>query len=205
LEVKGAAATLVTLVLAALALAAGVPTAGATDGCSSTTTQPFLPWLDVASYTLAPNGGFEHGGTSWRLRNGAATVPGNEPFHVTAADDETSLALPPGASATSAEVCVRLLDPTLRLFASNTGSSDSTLKVEVLYTNLLGQSTQSTVATLAGASEWRPTLPLPFVANLGALPLLTDGTVSVAFRFTAEGDGGAWRIDDVYVDPFKGV
>jgi hypothetical protein len=75
----------------------------------------------------------------------------------------------------------------------------------VLFTNLLGGSSRSTVAILGGAHDWQPTLPLPFLANLGALPLLTNGTVSVSFRFTAQGDEGAWRIDDVYVDPFKGV
>jgi hypothetical protein len=203
--VKGSAATLAALVFAMVALAAGVPTASAGDGCASTATQPFLPWLDPAHYALAPNGGFEDGSASWRLRNGAVPVTGNEPFYVTAADDDSSLALPPGASATSGDVCVHLLDPTLRFFVANEGSPRSTLKVEVLYTNLLGGSSGSTVAVLTGAREWQPTLPLPFLANLGALPLVTDGTVEVGFRFTAQGDGGEWRIDDVYVDPFKEV
>jgi hypothetical protein len=203
--VKGSAATLAALVLVVISLSAGVPTASAGDGCASTTTQPFLPWLDPASYALAPNGGFEDGAVSWRLRNGAVPVAGNEPFHVTSAGDDSSLALPPGASATSADVCVRLLDPTLRLFVANAGSPASTLKVEALYTNLLGGSSRSTVAILTGARGWQPTLPLPFLANLGALPLVTSGTVEVGFRFTAQGEGGEWRIDDVYVDPFKEV
>jgi hypothetical protein len=203
--VKGSAATLATLVLALVALAGGVQPASATDRCASSATQPFLPWLDPAHYALAPDGGFEDGAESWRLRGGAAPVDGNEPFHVTAADDDRSLALPPGASATTDEVCVRLLDPTLRFFVANEGAAGSTLKVEVLSTSLLGGSSRSTVAVLTGSREWQPTLPLPFLANLGALPLLTDGTVDVAFRFTAQGDGGAWRIDDVYVDPFKEV
>jgi hypothetical protein len=202
---KGSAAALAAFVLAVVALTAGVPTASAADACASSATQPFLPWLDPASYVLAPNGGFEDGSASWRLRDGAVQVDGNEPFHVTAAADSRSLALPPGASATTGQVCVGLLDPTLRLFVANSGSATSTLKVEVLYTNLLGGSSRSTVAVLGGARQWQPTLPLPFLANLGALPLVTTGTAQVAFRFTAQGDGGAWQIDDVYVDPFKGV
>jgi hypothetical protein len=203
--VKGSAAALAAFCLAVVALAVGGPTASAADGCSSDTTQPFLPWLDPASYVLAPNGGFEDGAESWRVRDGAVPVDGNEPFHVTAAGDSRSLALPAGSSATTGDVCVRLLDPTLRFFVANSGSASSTLKVEVLFTNLLGGSSRSTVATLSGAREWQPTLPLPFLANLGALPLLTSGTVSVSFRFSAQGDDGSWRIDDVYVDPFKGV
>ena len=78
-------------------------------------------------------------------------MAGNEPFHVTAAGDASSLALPPGGSATSDEVCVHLLDPTLRFFVANQGSATSTLKVEALYTNLLGGSSRSTVAVLGGA------------------------------------------------------
>ena len=202
---KGSAATLAMLVFAVVALAGGVQKASASDGCASTSTQPFLPWLDLAYYTLAPNGGFEDGAESWQLRDGAAPVQGNEPFHVTAASDERSLELPPGASATGDEVCVRLLDPTLRFFVANDGSAASTLKVEALYKNLFGGSSRSTVAILSGSRAWQPTLPLPFLANLGALPLLTDGTVQVRFRFTVQGVDGAWRIDDVYVDPFKGV
>jgi hypothetical protein len=33
----------------------------------------------------------------------------------------------------------------------------------------------------------------------GALPLLTS---SVQFRFSAPYDGGSFRLDDVYLDPF---
>jgi hypothetical protein len=50
-----------------------------------------------------------------------------------------------------------------------------------------------------GGSAWQPTLPFPVVANL--LPLLPGQMTPVAFRFTAR--GGAWRIDDVYIDPWK--
>jgi hypothetical protein len=27
--------------------------------------------------------------------------------------------------------------------------------------------------------------------------------MNVAFRFTAQGDGSTWLIDDVYVDPYR--
>ena len=57
---------------------------------------------------------------------------------------------------------------------------------------------------LAAGSTWQPTLPVALLANLTAPPLVTDGTTSVAFRFTPQGSWSDWRIDDVYVDPFKG-
>jgi hypothetical protein len=32
---------------------------------------------------------------------------------------------------------------------------------------------------------------------------LLGGTTNVDFRFSVLGSGGAWQVDDVYVDPFK--
>jgi hypothetical protein len=167
--------------------------------------QPFLRWLDPANYVLAPNGGFESGSTSWALTGGAKVVSGNESYYVRSGSDSNSLALPSGASATTSEVCVGLLDPTVRLFVVNTGSPLSTLKVEALVRDASGQTHAALVGVILGTRTWQPTLPVLFLQNLRALPLLTDGTTSVSFRFTAQGLLGAWRIDDVYVDPFKGV
>lgn len=166
--------------------------------------QPFLPWLDLAYYTLSPNGGFESGSTAWTLGRGAKVVLGNESFAVRAAGDRYSLSLPSGSSATSSTTCVRLLDPTMRFFVKNSGSLLSTLKVEVLYRDLAGVRRAQTIALLAGTARWTPTLPLPFLANLQNVPLVTDGALDVAFRFTPQGSLGGWAIDDVYVDPFKG-
>jgi hypothetical protein len=44
----------------------------------------------------------------------------------------------------------------------------------------------------------------PLLANLTALPIVNDGTAQVELRFRPVGSGGDWRIDDVYVDPWKG-
>ena len=93
-------------------------------------------------------------------------------------------------------------DPTLRLFGRNTGSLLSTLKVEVLYEDSTGNVRSLVIGLLAGTGSWQPTLPLPVVANL--LPLLPNQNTAVAFRFTPQGIGGSWRIDDVYVDPWRG-
>jgi hypothetical protein len=166
--------------------------------------QPFLRWLDPASYFFAPNGGFENGSDDWKLAGGATVVSGNETFRAHSPTDSHALSLPAGSSATSAPVCVGLLYPTLRLFTANSGSLLSTLKVEVLYTDITGRATAATVGTLLGTSSWQPTLPVVMLANLNSLPLVTNGTTSVAFRFTAQGKLGAWKIDDVYVDPYKG-
>jgi hypothetical protein len=190
-----------------LALAAGASQpASASTGCADRAlTRPFLPWLDLAHYTLAPNGGLESGSSAWSLRGGATVVSGNETFYVRDRDDAHSLFLPSGSSATTSTTCVQLLDPTMRLFVSNSGSSLSLLRVEVLYSDAWGTTRALPVALLSGGARWAPTLPILFLANLVHPPLVTDGNVDVAFRFTPVGLGkSGWRIDDVYVDPFKG-
>ena len=197
------------LAVAALVIALAAPASADTDGilggCPSTTyAQPFAPWLDFASYVLAPNGDVESGAAGWSLDGGAAVAAENESFYVHGADDTSSLSLPSGSTATTSSMCVDATRPDLRFFARNTGSLLSTLKVEVLYTDALGQSRALTVALLAAGSKWQPTLPVLFLANLAAPPLVTDGTTSVAFRFTPLGSRSGWEIDDLYVDPFKG-
>jgi hypothetical protein len=197
---------LAVLALSSLALGATfVQSAAAAVGCPDhSLTRPFLPWLDPAYYTLAPNGGFESGSTAWSRSGGAKVVAGNEPFYVRARQDEHALSLPSGSSATSSSTCVRVLDPTVRFFARNSGSLLSTLKVDVLYDDIFGIRRAHPIALLVGTPRWTPTLPLAFLANVQGLPLVSDGTVDVAFRFTPQGTLSGWTIDDVYVDPFKG-
>jgi hypothetical protein len=194
------------LTVALLALCAGtVRTAHASTGCPDYSIgHPFLPWLDPLSYTQAPNGGLEDGSASWSLSGGASVVGGNESFFVGGSDDSHSLALPAGSSATTGTTCVTTLDAAMRLFVVNTGSLVSTLRVEVLYTDASGRPRAQTIGLLLGARTWQPTLPTLLLANLAYPPLITDGHVDVALRFTPQGSLGGWRIDDVYVDPLKG-
>jgi hypothetical protein len=195
------------LAMLALAGAGASQPASASTGCADRALgRPFLPWLDLAYYTVAPNGGLEAGSTGWLLRNGASVVRGNETFLVRAPGDQFSLSLPSGSSATTGTTCVGLLDPTVRLFGMNSGSLLSLLKVEVLYRDVSGTSRALPIAVVPGTARWQPTLPMPFLANLLNPPLITDGKTDVAFRFTPVGLGtSGWRIDDVYVDPFKGT
>lgn len=196
--VAGLAATAAFLCLPSSAQAESI--AAAEGGCGSQVVeQPFLRWADVASYVLAPNGTVESG-ASWQLEGGAARVRGNETHYVHSRGDSSSLALPPGSSATTAPICVGIEHPTLRFLARNRGSLLSSLAVEVLFTDATGTHRAVPIGAVVGGASWQPTLPLPVVANL--LSLMQDGRIDVAFRFTPVG-AGDWSIDDVYVDPFR--
>jgi hypothetical protein len=161
--------------------------------------------LDPISYYLIPGGTFENGAPGWQLNNGARIVDGNSTFYAHGAGEKKSLYLPSGSNAVSPSVCVSLLDAVVRLYAQNQGAFLlSNLQVNVIYRTALGIQVEHPVLGLGvGGSRWMPTLPMPLLADLtGALAL--DGvTTDVRFRFKPLGLGASYRIDDVYVDPFK--
>ena len=183
------------LVLAFAAMTSHEPANAALSCPGQTTTRPFLPWLDVGNYVSVPNGSLESS-TGWSLAGGATLVSGNEPWKVNRSTDSRSLYLPSGSSATSPPLCVTLLHPTLRFFATNSGSVLTTLRVDAI-TQVLGIKTTIPIGLLVGGS-WSPTLPLLTVDSL-----LSPVTGNIQFRFTPVGSNSGWRIDDVYVDPFK--
>jgi hypothetical protein len=92
----------------------------------------------------------------------------------------------------------------MRFVTRNGGDAGSTLRVDVVYYDVLGIRWTVTIANLAAGTQWEPSDPVLVVANLTALPLLRGGTTDVRFRFTPQG-AGDWQIDDVYVDPYKGT
>ena len=193
------------LVLAAFALSLVLACLGGTaraststgSGCSyGASEHPFMRWLDPATYTLIPGGSFEGGASGWTLAGGAKVVAGNESYYAHSSSDRSSLALPAGASATTPRFCVSLVRPTIRLFVSNTGSSASRLGVKVVFRGPLGILGTLDGGTVSAGKAWQPT-PI-MLATLSA-PLGTD---SAQFVFSTKADGGSWRIDDAYVDPW---
>ena len=179
---------------------------GSLLGCGYEPVHPFLQWLDPLPYTLLPGGDFESGAAGWKLSGGARVVDGNEPFYVTSRGDSHALLLPPGSSATSPTMCMGLVLPVVRYFSSG-GAALSYLRVEAVYTDASGR--QRSLDLLPGGlptRSWSPSLPalqLPGLLNALTLNGLTS---EIALRFTPRGllfGSGTWRLDDVYVDPWK--
>jgi hypothetical protein len=196
------AGALCALAFAAQPSHAGLLVQSAPASCASgPTARTFLPWLDLASYTKAPDGGFEGGAKGWDLVGGAATVAGNEPYVVGHDSGDTSLRIPAGGAATSPVFCVGLEHPTVRFFAKRTGGSLlSTLRVDVQFEDAAGGQHSLPTGVVVGGGNWAPSLPMVLLANL--LPLLPGDHTPVTLRFVPQG-AGSWQIDDVYVDPFK--
>jgi hypothetical protein len=159
---------------------------------------PFAAWGDAADYQLAPDGGFEAGGTEWKLAGGARVVEGNESFEVGRASDHRSLELPARGSATTAPICIGVEHRTMRFF--DTGARTGTLTVEALYTTRDGKPASVGLGSVRGSATWAPSDVLPMRVN--ELAAAFGNAMSVRLRFTASG-AVASRIDDVYVDPYR--
>jgi hypothetical protein len=177
---------------------AGPLVATATNCADQSLSQVFLPWADVASYTLQPGGDFEPGSPAWDLTAGAGGATTNEPWDVTDEMDGHSLSLSTGSRATSPTICVGIEHPDIRFFA-RASSSLAVLNVEVLFEDAAGNVQTLPIGSVTGNTGWAPSAPLPIVANL--LPLLPGSKTAVAFRLTAA--SGNWKVDDFYVDPYR--
>jgi hypothetical protein len=187
-------------VLAGPASAAVAPVAG--PSCTPTTVEPFAAFGDNGDYFLTPGGSFENGAPGWTLSNGAALAAGNNTAGIDPSTDTTSLSLPAGSFATSPAICVTANAPTMRFFVTNTGAPSARLQVSTLFTLQNGTVGSLPVATVSGTKTWQPSPIILFYANLLALSSPT-GSTNVSFQFRPLGTNGQWRIDDVYVDPFK--
>jgi hypothetical protein len=171
-------------------------------GCvvNNALSKPLAGLGDLADYALAPGGNFESGAGGWLLTGGAGAVAGNEPAYVGSPTDRSSLALPAGSTATSPVMCIDGSYPHFRVFARNTASTKSTLKVEVLYMDGKGKIVGSGSGTVAGTTTaWQLSNPLTIGVTFNTA--VAAGAAPVAFRFTPSGPGN-WQIDDVYVDPY---
>jgi hypothetical protein len=162
--------------------------------------QPFARWGDTANYVLMPGGGFEAGGPSWARSGGSAPAAGNETYYVRSASDSASMTLPSGGAAASPVACTSIYHPTMRFFLRNTGAAGSQLLVEALYPGLLGGVQVAKLGVLRATSAWQPS-PVMTLGVTNLLATLSLNRTTIAFRFTPLDGTGAWRVDDVYLDP----
>jgi hypothetical protein len=184
----------------AVALTAAGPAAAATaapDACVSPAfRQVFLPWNDAALYTKSPGGDFEGALSNWSLNTGARVVAGNESFYVGAPSDRSSLSLAAGSRAVSSPMCIDRTYPSFRFFARNLSAGKGDLQVEVLWEESGVRRTSKAGLDKQAGVAWTPVKSL----RLPTGALSTGRLEPVTFRFTAV--GGAWQVDDLYVDPF---
>ena len=186
------------IVVAIAAVGFSVPVANASllglnNNCGATS-QPFAQFGDYRNYTFGSNGGLELGATGWSLA-GASVVAGNETYYTHSRGDTRSLSLPAGSSALTPGMCIGTTSTVSRFFVR--GSSGSSLRVQVVLRNLLGNVIGIIDwSTVSGGSSWAPG---PAIVNLDSLLGLL-GVSSIQLKFTTL--SGSVQVDDVYVDPW---
>jgi hypothetical protein len=170
------------------------------SSCDTTAVQAFKGVdNDDANYVLVPGGSFEGGAPGWTLGRGAAVVNGNEPWKVHGQSDNRSLYIPSGSSVTTPPMCFAPGDWHMRFFAISSSSSLSTLQVRVRVRSALGLLSFLDGGKVSTNSTWQPSPRLAlWLTNVTGI-LATD---AVSFQFVPS-DSASWRIDDVYLDPWK--
>jgi hypothetical protein len=198
------------LALGALAATAAVfaPASVAAGSCPArTVTQPFARFGDSNGYFLVPGGSFESGAPGWSLSY-AWLVQGNESYYLGSLLDRKSLWI--GSSATSAGFCITQSDPLARFAAKSvrtgSGGNYSQLNMYAVVSNSAGsQATYWLGALQAGSyANWTVTPQIQYGSLFDSWLFQANGTGTLKFLFTVQGQGGAWYVDDLYVDPFMG-
>jgi hypothetical protein len=177
----------------------GVPAAQASPCKNGPTKTAFAAFGDNAQYSLVPGGSFESGASGWSL-TGASVVAGNERWKVGSSTDAKSLSISSTGRAVSGTVCVGSEHPTFRFFARRLNGSWGVLDVNLRWSDG-GGTHETTVGSISGADlAWHPSTSFNLAQVLGIWN--ADQAVQTQFVFEPEDGGGAWAIDDVYVDPF---
>ena len=190
-----------TAVLGAAALTlAVVPAADA--ACTATpTSKVFAAFGDNADYSLAPSGAFESGASGWSL-TGSSVINGNEPAKIHGPSDSKSLAVSATGKAVSPAFCVGIEHPSFRFFARRTTGTWGVLNVKLRYKDASGATNETTVGSVGGSdTAWHPTASIALSTVLGIWN--DDQSASVQIVLDPENYGGAWAVDDVYVDPYS--
>jgi hypothetical protein len=185
--------------LTALVLAAGAtPALAGTTACSGATTSPiFSAWGDVAAYAPFQGAGFESGASGWSWGGKASIVSGDDGLLVGASGSH-AVSIPAGGFAKSPWLCVDSTMPSMRFMVRRVSGTGSL----VVLGTLAGKSglPLTTVATVTGSGAWQPSDVVYFPSSLTSL--VASGGLNAQFQFVADA-GTVYRIDDVYMDPYK--
>jgi hypothetical protein len=113
-----------------------------------------------------------------------------------------SLAISATGRAVSPAFCVGIEHPTFRLFARRTSGTWGVLNVKLRAADANGVVNETVVGAVTAADTvWHPSSPVALATVLGLWK--ADQTASVQIVFDPEDFGGAWAIDDLYIDPYS--
>jgi hypothetical protein len=190
---------LISLAIALAALLIGASSAMADLApCQTGSSAPvFLPWADLAQYSVVKGGGFESGASGWSW-GGQANIVSGDDGHLASAPGSHAVQIPGGGTAKTPWTCVDITTPTLRFLVRRvSGTGNLTVKGQIAGSSGLALTVFNVIA---GSGTWQPSPIVIFPSVFTSL--LTTGGLNAQFTFTSD-PGTTYRIDDVYLDPFK--
>jgi hypothetical protein len=164
---------------------------------------PLTGFKDQRDYFLATGGDFEDPAMAgWQFEGGAGLASGSSTHAVLGTGHALSLAIPPGGSATSPEMCVDLNYPTFRFFATQLEEdTDAELAVDVVYPALSKDNVREAhKLRLKNKDGWKLSKDIKLEPQrLGK----QSGWRKIALRFRVKPGKktASYRIDDVLIDP----
>jgi hypothetical protein len=187
-----AATTLAMFASTGAALACPVPS----------TSQAFASQGDSSSYFPVPDGALADATLPGWLLSNASLTPGGAPFTVNGTASPNSITIQSGGTVTTAPFCIDSTMPTFR-FAARPTIGGSPLQVQIVGTsaNALGLVLDLEAVPDNSTSGWTLVNPASLTGGL-PIPAGTDYYGKLRFRVPWWG-GGAWQIDDIYVDPYR--
>lgn len=181
---------LVATIGGAVCIAGALPGAALAAECPvQPTSKAFAQFGDTNDYYLAPGGAFES--LTWSSVGSVDLSFDNDPFEL--APGVLSARLDSGESV-STSFCVDRTMPHLRLVAKRIDG-----QLDVTVRTAYNGSTDSSSGSLDNSyheKSWGPSAYIPLKS--ADIPVGESGTATITFR-----SQGAWRIDNVFVDPFR--
>lgn len=176
------------LAAAVLAIAAiAVPTASA--ACAYTASPVFQAWGDSAPYAPVQGASFESGSSGWNWWNRSRLITGDDsPLF---GGGSHALEVGGGSGARSPWICVDETTPSLRFFLRRVGGNGN-LRIFAIPADG-GQ--PDLIATLTADRSWQP-------SDIVMFPESFTGETTVQLVFVSD-PYTIYRIDDVFIDPFK--
>jgi hypothetical protein len=187
----------ITLVALGAAFAVPAADAGSTSCPVVTTTTIFSPFGDSALYKPFQGSSFESGASGWSWGNKANIVSGDDGA-LPAAPGSHAVNIPASGTAKSPWLCVDSTMPSMRFMVRRVSGTGSLTVTGVLNTSSGKQVT--TVATVYPGTSWTASPVIVFPPTLATA--VSVGSINAQFQFVADA-GSSFRIDDVYMDPYK--
>ena len=197
----------------ALALVAFPALASAADCPDEPSSQIFSIYGDDEYYSEVPGGDFDSTTLGWYFKNARPdsmdSLKRKNAPHLTT--DGKSLRMDKQSYALSPPVCVSIRHPSFRFWAYKKDGGAGDLNVRLLYTTSDGDYSIIPVGSLDGDGyrNWDLSASMPLWQ---ALPLHPNeiANVRLIFDYGFKSDGSTdssvrnqWRIDEVYVDPYR--